>query len=100
VTQSSFTSIKTEYSKCRFVSERELGGESNRVERTTKFMFAAVNGTAAPNLIGIVSLGFQSRHVSQLFNRRELLDFLEVDKGHRSSPREEQLPLIVPWYSE
>jgi hypothetical protein len=63
-------------------------------------MLAGVNGTTAPNLIGIVSLGFQSKPVSQLFNRRELLDFLEVDKGHRSSPREEQMPLIAPWYSE
>jgi hypothetical protein len=38
-------------------------------------MLAAVNGTTAPNLIGIVSLGFRSKHVSQLFDRRELLDF-------------------------
>jgi hypothetical protein len=62
-------------------SQREFGGESHRVERTTKFMLAAVIGTTAPNLIGIVSLGFQSKHVSQLFNRRELLDFLELIKG-------------------
>jgi len=67
----------------------------NRVYRQLERgrILAAVNGTTAPNLIGIVSLGFQSKHVSQLFNRRELLDF---DKGHRSSFREEQLPLIVP----
>jgi hypothetical protein len=62
-------------------SQREFGGESHRVERTTKFMLAAVIGTTAPNLIGIVLLGFQSKLVSQLFNRRELLDFLELIKG-------------------
>ena len=69
----------------------------NRVYRQLERgrILAAVNGTTASNLIGIVSLGFQSKHVSQLFHRSELLDFLEVDKGHRSSPREEQLPLIV-----
>jgi hypothetical protein len=49
-------------------SQREFGGESHRVERTTKFMLAAVIGTTAPNLIGIVLLGFFSPSMSANFS--------------------------------